>query len=113
MQRPPEPIAKLLFYYAILDILLICFVYAVYVVFVLNFKDTNNTVCFSSPPLQPDPHQARPEGGAPRYLTLELLHCPDPAAARGFWIVSGQAPFSESTGNVSTTFICLQITETK
>ena len=45
--------------------------------------------------MQPDPHQARPEGGAPGYLTLERLYCSEVAAANGFCIVSGPGPSRE------------------
>ena len=55
-----------------------CVVYVVYVVFVANSKNNNNKSCFWVPPLQPDPHQARLEGGALGYLTLERLHCLTP-----------------------------------
>ena len=64
---PPEPIMNLSNNFAI-HVHLIVFV--VYVFFVVYFKDTHNKVYFSVPQLQPDPHQAWPEGGAPGYLAL-------------------------------------------
>ena len=85
---------NLLFYHAIIENLLILVAHAVYVVFGLKFKDNTNKV-YSVPPLQPDPHQAPPEEGAPRHLALRGLHFPDPAEARGLWIASGSVPSRE------------------